>query len=211
MRKLFTIFSALFLVIALTGCSALMDFLPPQSVKIGDKTYKTGFYGDLWPINLSYTGEDVEIRGKLFHHLECGQFDCYHASIGKKSNGTVYCLASQWDEAKAYYANEENFTYICELNAKYSFEDHEYYPIENMDRETFDKLMNCGSTFVSNPLDPVQKKAGELKQTVINEDEQEISTIFRFYKESNDGNFCTYRGYYFSYAKESYICCGHIT
>lgn len=197
MRKLLIIFSVFLSVASLAGCSANMDFLIPQSVKIGSNTYKTGFYGDLWPTNLSYTGEDVEINGKNFHHLDCGQFDCYHASIGSKSEGTIYCLASQWDAAKAYYADEGNFTYICELNAKYSAEDHEYYPVEDMNPEKFDELMSFSSTFVSNPFDPVQKKVGELKQTTINMNEQEVSTIFRFYKESNDGNFCTYRGYYF--------------
>ena len=198
MRKLLTSFSASLLAISLAGCTAAMDLLVPQSVKIGSSTYKTGFYGDdLYPVNLSYTGEDVEINGKNFHHLDCGQFDCYHASIGMKSEGTVYCLASQWEEAKAYYSDEENYTYICELNAKYSFKEHEYYPIEDMDPEKFDELMGRGHTFVSNPFDPVQKKAGELKQTIIDIDEQEVSTIFRFYKESNDGNFHTYRGYYF--------------
>lgn len=195
-RRFLAVFLILLLFVSVSGCS-VMSFIVPKSVKINSETYKTGFYGDLWPCNLSFKDEEYEIGGKTFRRLDFGEFDCFRAKIGSKSEGTVYCLDSQWEDAKAYYENEENFTYYCELNAKYSVRDHEYYPIEDMDSEKFDELMHIGRTFVYNPFDPVEKRAGELKQTIINADEHEISTIFRFYKESNDGYFCSYKGYYF--------------
>ncbi|MCI8341622.1 MAG: hypothetical protein HFE62_00170 [Firmicutes bacterium] len=192
MRKIL-MFLAILSNILLSGCVAA-SYDVPDTVKIGSEIYKTGFYGDLWPDDISFTDEEYEIEKKTFKHLDNTTFDCVHAYIGPRANGVVYCIDSQWEEASEYYANDENFTYYCGLNVRYSTKDHEYNEIENIDLEKFEALTQFGKTHGYKPFDVVQNKVGELKETTIDLNQEEISTFFNFFKESNDGSFCSFKG-----------------
>ncbi|NCE63483.1 hypothetical protein D1159_02525 [Pseudoflavonifractor sp. 524-17] len=60
--------------------------LQPSEVIIGGTAYQAGFYGDLWPSGLSFTGEEYEVDGQTFRRLDWDAFDCVQAPTG----GAIY-------------------------------------------------------------------------------------------------------------------------
>lgn len=170
----------------------------PNRVKIEGEEYRTGFYGDLWPKNLSFTGEEYEVRGIIFRRLEGTTFDCVQARIGGKTGGTIYCLASQWEEAKAYYEDGENYTYYCGIGAIEATEDEKrLFQIEDIDLEKYEALMEHGGVFAYDPFDAVKNKASEFREVTIDTLEVDPRPYINFFKQSKDGNFGSYKAHYF--------------
>lgn len=170
----------------------------PDRVRIDGKVYRTGFYGDLWPKNLSYTGEEYEVRGITFRRLDCGTFDCVQAPIGSKTGGTIYCLASQWEEARAYYEDSGSYIYYCGINVKESRdEDKQYFEIEDIDLEKYEALVEHGGVFGYDPFDGIKNAASESREVIIDTEEVDPRPYINFFKESRDGMFGSFKGRYF--------------
>ena len=114
---------ALLGLLTLTGCrgwaQAQVMLGVPAKVEIEGVEYRTGFYDDsLWlQDRLPRSEEEFEVGGKVFRRMEQGEFDCVWARIGPKTGGMLYCREDQWDEAKAYYGDGENFDYYCIIGA----------------------------------------------------------------------------------------------
>lgn len=195
MKKFFLCIISVFL---LTACGNLLIGVPTK-VRIDGTVYKTGFYGEeLWPVNLSFTGEEYQVGRTNFCMMDWKPFDCVQAPIGMKTGGTIYCLADQWEDAKAYYENPENYRYYCLMNSKYAQEDEKKaYEIEDIDLEKYEALIHRGSTFGYEPFDIVKNKAAEYGTVDFDTLKIDPKPYFTFYKESKDEHFTSTKKYHF--------------
>lgn len=196
----------LLLCAVLTAClpGRLFFALPkevPETISAEGETYRTGFYSDeLYPVNLEYTDKEYDINNDTLYQVYISGFECLHApSTGGSTNGTLYCLDSQWDEAQAYYADPANFTYYCEVTPDgiAGTERAEVYAIEDMNPEIFDALMGDIDGTRNDPFDALERLVGEKRESEpIDESNRTIYNIF-FYRQSNDTHFVTFRGDHF--------------
>ena len=106
--KITRIGAMMLLCAVLTAClpGRLFFALPqevPETISAEGETYRTGFYSDeLWPVNLEHTGKEYDMNSDTLYQVYISGFECLHApSTGGSTNGTLYCLDSQWDEAQA--------------------------------------------------------------------------------------------------------------
>lgn len=177
--------------LCLTGCTSWNPLLGPKTVKIEGKTYTTGFYADdLWIKDAPKLEEAYEIGGVRFRLLDGGTFDCANGAAGGKTGGMIYVLDSQLEEARAYYADPENYVYYCAVGVKYSREgEGEVFEIEDIDLEKYDALMGIGSTFGYDPFDMVKNYASERKAVEIDVSKTDVRPYINFYRESRDGLF----------------------
>lgn len=209
--KIIAVASTTALMLQLSGCALrqliLYDFDDilydvPETVEVEGETYRKGFYSDdLWPVNLEHSEEKYEIDGITFYPVEVGGFDCLHAPhTGGTTNGTVYCLDSQWEEAKEYYADLENFTYYCEITPPWiaGTERSDIHQIDDMDPEMFDALRNWVDNR-NDPFDAVEQTLGDIEEAdpIYLPSLPEFYCLF-FYKQSRDDCFRTFRGDKFS-------------
>lgn len=209
MKKI-VIFLPALLAIWLAGCASLGKALPsePETVKIDGRTYRQGFYGDLWTESLAFTGEQYEVGGKTFRRADCAGFDCMQALGGGKTGGIVYCLDSQWEEAAAYYGDAENYTYYCQIDALQGGK--QVFEIEAMDFEKFDALAHIGSVFSYDPFDIVKNKASESREILIDAAETDPRPYIVFYRESKDGSFVSSKAHrFFLLGGEMYLARYH--
>lgn len=161
----------------------------PESITINDTTYRNGFYGDLWPRNLSYDSGPVTVGKNDFYHVENDRFDWVHSDIGVDDCGILYCAESQWEQAFAYYSDSDNFTYYCRVTRKRSLFD--LYTVSDMDAEMFNALFDFAKGHNYNPFgtDPsIQTQDLPLP-------DYDESPVLVFYCESNDGYFTSFKGY----------------
>lgn len=179
-----------FCVVLLTGCIGGLEREPSETVEIGQKQYRTGFYGDLFPNNLEFTDEEYEVGHETFRGMMLQQFECVHAFIGPKSNGTIYCLDSQWGAAKEYYENDDNFTYYCSIGIERIDQKPVIQTISDMDAEKFEELLKFAQ---ANGYDPFEV-GKKVNKVVMDRPDEDISPTLLFYKESNDGCFVSFRG-----------------
>lgn len=205
--KIMAVVSAAILIMQLSGCVPVWMILSnedrvPATVKVEGETYQTGFYSDdLWPINLEHTDEKYEIGSITFYPVEVSGFDCLHAPhTGGTTNGTLYCLDSQWEQAKEYYADPENFTYYCEITPAWiaGTEESDVHQIDDMDPEMFNALRHWADNR-NDPFDAVEQTLGDIEEAdpIYRPSLSEFYCLF-FYKQSRDDCFGTFRGDRFS-------------
>lgn len=164
-----------------------------QGIMIDGVTYRNGFYGDLWPVNLKYKSDSFEVEGNKFYHVNCDKFDWVLGLTGSTSNGELYCAESQWAQARAYYADNNNFVYYCRIGAQYVDRDPIIANIPNIDPIKFDELMAFAD---KNSYDPFSSNSSVVTRRLPLPD-RDISPELIFYKESKDGYFTSYKGYKF--------------
>ena len=201
----------LLLCAVLTAClpGRLFFALPkevPETISAEGETYRTGFYSDeLYPVNLEYTDKEYDIDNDTLYQVYISGFECLHApSTGGSTNGTLYCLDSQWEEAQAYYADPANFTYYCEVTPDGIAETEraEVYPIDDMNPEMFQALMSQVDGTRNDLFNALERMAGEKRESeAIDVSNRKIYNIF-FYKQSNDSYFVTFRGDHFCLVDE---------
>lgn len=205
LRRTALLMTALVLLLQLTGCASIIHRLAfprsaivPETVEVQGETYRTAFYSeDLWPHNLNCTDERYEIDGVNFHRLTVGGFDCLHANIGEKSEGVLYCLDSQWEQAREYYTNPENFDYYCEISPDRITETEraDIHKIDEMDPEMFQALLNRAEGVRNDPFDGMERILGEkLEADPIYKPDLAELYYLTFYLESNDSAFVTFKG-----------------
>lgn len=176
-------------LLALAGCGVLP--ISPSSVKIEGTTYRTGFYpDDLWAKSVPYTEEEYKIGGVRFRLLEGGTFDCARGDTGPKSGGMIYVAAAQFEQAKAYYADPEQYGYYCIIGSKLAKEgEKKVFEIEDIDLEQYDALMDRGGAYNYDPFDPVKNAASEFKSVDFDTRKIDVRPFISFYRESRDGLF----------------------
>lgn len=193
MKKIQLILIWIFML-CFSGCMSLsqspLDIDIPETVEIEGEIYRTGFYGDdLWVKNMEFTGTEYEVNGTQFRGLDCNGFTCVQAPhLGGKTNGILYCLDAQWEDAAAYYGNPENFIYYCEIEAT-SYEPERLAELEDIDLEQWDTLLQQGNAYSYDPFDQVKNKAVEFH--TVDFDTLEINPLpyIHFYRESKDEKF----------------------
>ncbi|HIS77878.1 MAG TPA: hypothetical protein IAD03_00765, partial [Candidatus Caccousia stercoris] len=120
-----------------------------------------------------------------------------HANIGEKSEGVLYCLDSQWDQAREHYTNPENFDYYCEISPDRITETEraDIHKIDGMDPEMFQALLNRAKGVRNDPFDGMERILGEkLEADPIYKPGLTEFYYLTFYLESDDGAFVTFKG-----------------
>ncbi len=208
-RGLWKAAAAVFLAVfplSLTGClgrTGWLDYIlipskyVPETVEVEGETYRTGFYPDeLFVVDgVECTDERYEINRVSFHRAQAGPFDCLHAIIGDTANGELYCLDSQWEQARDYYNDPENYTYYCDISPDQvpGSRRADVHPIPDMDTEQFDALTEQIEGKSNHPFDREERMLGaslEADPFPKAEDFYYVS----FYRMSNDGCFQTMAG-----------------
>ena len=201
MRKLVVLLTVTMLI--LSSCSFLDDardeifdtineelnVIGPETVMIDDVVYRSGFYGDLWPRNLSYSGDPTTIGKNDFYHVDNDRFDWVHSDIGVDDCGVLYCAENQWEQACSYYSDSDNFTYYCRITRNGSLQ--RQYTVADMDLDKFNALFdfakaNDYNPFATNP---------DIETQDLPLPDYDVSPILVFYCESNDGFYTAYKGY----------------
>lgn len=189
MKKFTLIVLFTFLTLALSACN-ISNLVVPESVTIDGTTYRNGFYGDLWPENLTYKGDSHKEGNSEYYHVDCKQFDWVHSEIGSTTNGVFYCAESQWEQAYKYYKHSDNFTYYCSIGAQYEDRDPVLVTIPNIDTTKFDELIYFADMNSYNPFGS-NKDVKARRLPIPDRDE---SPELTFYKESKDGFFTSFQG-----------------
>jgi hypothetical protein len=188
MKKAVLVAICVLFISALTACG--FNLFVPKTVTIENVTYRNGFYGDLWPENLTYVGDSYEVGANEFRRVDCEQFDWVHSAIGDTSNGVLYCAEDQWEQARAYYADSDTFVYYCKIGAQYVDRDPTITVVSDMDPQQFDALMAFADTNSYNPFGSNE----DVKTRRLPIPSRDESPAFVFYRESNDGFFTSFKG-----------------
>lgn len=189
MKKNVLIVLCTFFTLALTACN-ISNLFVPETVEIDGKTYRNGFYGDLWPENLTYKGDSYKDGNNEFYHVVCEQFDWVHSSIGSTTNGVLYCAEGEWEKACEYYSNSDNFTYYCRIGAQYESSGPVLVTIPNIDSTKFDELLAFADKNSYNPFG--SNKDVKTRRLPIPDENESPELVF--YKESKDGFFTSFQG-----------------
>jgi energy-coupling factor transporter transmembrane protein EcfT len=165
------------------------------SVTIDGVTYRSGFYGDLYPVfgQVGDIGSDTleeeilfDDGNRKFRRVDFEGHDWVHSYTGQYSGGTVYCAESQWEQMSDYYTDPLNFEYYYGVG---------YYMVEtstsipDIDPQKFDELMAFSRENEYQPFNSSSNKKVSQKTRRIPEDEFHQGVCF--YRVSNDGYFTT--------------------
>lgn len=191
----------LFVVIGiflLAGCTTPLDFFPPNKITVEGRLYRTGFYGDLYPDEFSFIGEEYSVGGSVAWQLDIERFDLMQMDKGFKTGGTIYCADSQWEEAKAYYADGENYIFYCDIDVP---GEDKTKVIEHMDYEQFEALYEFSNKNEYTPFSSKERSG----QKTIDFPDKSVSPRLKFYKQSKDGLFTSLRHHYYVVEDKMYL------
>ena len=137
---------------AFAGCSLLHDHSDPKSVKIDGKTYVTGFYENLWTDGIPYLREepaDYESKTHQWWKLRDTPFDMYCAEHKEALiwQPAVYCLEGQYDKAKAYYKDPQNYDYYIGI-----YLDDDNHVKADGDRRLLEEVVSAAMQFEQTAL-----------------------------------------------------------
>lgn len=193
MKKAFVILFCCFFILMLSSCSVLRNIGANigiiDTVKIDGVTYRTGFYdSDLWPDKIEHKGDPYKIGRDTYRRVDCERFDLVHNASGSIDNKTLFCAESQWEEARAYYADSSKFLYYCRIGGYYVDRDPIVVAITDIDPDKFSELMVFAE---KNGYEPLGSNKGKqtLRLPIPDRDE---SPELVFFRESNDGFFSSF-------------------
>ncbi|WP_310601612.1 hypothetical protein [Anaerosporobacter sp.] len=192
MKKIVGIIFCIFVVLSFTACSLLETESSELTVEVEGVTYRGGFYDDnlLYPIDITLQEDFYTVDHKKIQHVDFERFDIVQ-SIGKGDiNGVLYCVEEQWGQAKAYYADGDNFEYYYTIGVKNVKKNSEpvVITIPDIDAEKFDALMNFADKNRYKPFGATNKKTRRLPMP---NSEETLS----FYKKSKDGFLASVKGF----------------
>jgi hypothetical protein len=108
--------------------------------------YRTGFYRDLSPeYKLPYIGDPYKAKGLHFvSRVNHEQFDLLYGVVYGPAWGDdhriLYINESQWEIARIYYANSDNFVYYCKIHGKSSSRHPFHATVTDIVPSKFDEL-----------------------------------------------------------------------
>lgn len=189
MKKVIVVMS-LMIMFLLSGCTGIIGMSPdgPDTVSFENQTYKTGFYGTMFPQKFVYSEETFLKDGVKFRKIKHDMFDLYHADIGQYTEGTIYCDEKQYDEAYSYYSDSKNFYRYCII-------DNLRVEINDVDTEMFDSLLIFADDSDYRPFDSEHNERVETIELPMPDDK--INKYLTFYKESTDSLFVSSQGHEF--------------
>lgn len=177
-----------------SGCGMLAS--EPDTVTIDGQKYTTGFYGTLYPDNFECSEETYDVDDTEYRRIEDERFDLIHASIGFYESGTIFCKESQYEEAKEYYSDLNNYNYYCRIG-EHDLDEPDFEPIvidlSEADKEMLDALIVFGEENEFDPFNSFKnKEVQQVKFPFIPDSKTSPQLIF--YKESKDGLFTSVKG-----------------
>lgn len=187
MKKFFLII--LILMLTLAGCIGLAPN-GPEILKANEQTLKTGFYGTLIPNDFVLTEVTLEIQNIKLSKISHDHFDLYHADIGSNIAGTIYCTEKDYENALAFYADPNNFSYYCTLGVDSYTQSTKTVEIADVDRGKFDALLAFAEQSDYNPFDKAHNAKIEKVDLPMPDDTKDTRLVF--YKQSNDDLFVSY-------------------
>ena len=150
MKKIFLII--LILMLTLAGCVGLAPN-GPEILKTNEQTLKTGFYGTLVPNDFVLTEVTLEIQNIKLNKISHDRFDLYHADIGSNIAGTIYCAEKDYENALAFYADPNNFSYYCTLGVDSYTQSTKTVAIADIDTDKFNALLEFTDHTDYDPFD----------------------------------------------------------
>lgn len=177
-------------------CSSLIGCLPTvaETVEINGKSYRTSFYGDCYLMDdLPLSGAEYELDEITYWALQHPEFDFWYNG----ADSVMYCAEDQWEAAKTYYADDQQYLYYCSVGVtiKDQTEPTLYDISGKVDTQKFKELLEFGEGNEYIPF-AYGKNSEQERKTVtmpLPDDKQRLI----FYRESKDGCFCSYRGSHF--------------
>lgn len=183
--------SVLLIMILLSGCSLAPR--GPELLQIDNKTYKTGFYGTLYPCEYSLTEHTVEGDNITLVQIAHDRFKLYHADTGSYVQGTIYCEESQYEQVSAYYGDPANYKFFCTLGVDMADGTKaQTVELSNVDTAMFDKLLSFADKSCYDPFD--SRHNSKVETVDLPMPDNTADTRMVFYKESMDSLFSSGRG-----------------
>ena len=170
--KLFS--SILILILLLTGCGKDV----PENLKIKNKAYKTGFYGELIPYEMKLADGSTTLWNAKVTKIEHDKFDLYHADVGEFTSGTVYCEESQFEEALKYYSDPENYEYFCDMGVETYTTSVKTVEIPNVDKQRFEELVQFAIRSTYLPFDSDHNSKVETVDLPMPDYDKDICLVF---------------------------------
>ena len=187
MKKIFLII--LILMLTLAGCVGLAPN-GPEILKTNEQTLKTGFYGTLVPNDFILTAVTLEIQNIKLNKISHDHFDLYHADIGSNIAGTIYCAEKDYENALAFYADPNNFSYYCTLGVDSYTQSTKTVEIADIDTDKFNALLEFADQSDYDPFD--KNHNAKIEKVELPMPDNTNDTRLVFYKQSNDGLFVSY-------------------
>ena len=189
-RKRFVVLLSVLLFVS--GCVGLAPE-GPESLQIDGRTYRTGFYGALYPNEYTLTEQTLQADGFTLVRIDHDTFELYHADVGPYTQGTVYCEESRYEQVAAYYADPANYSFFCILGADGTDGTNpRTAELTDVDPSIFDALLSFADRSCYDPFDKRHNSGVETVELPMPDDT--VDTRMVFYKESNDSLFCSGKG-----------------
>ncbi len=158
-----------------------------DEISYNGDTYKTGFYDDLRTKNVFVMSEITADNGEEYYTVAEDKYNFLFDGTDSEYDqysyalkfGELYIDSKQFDEAKTYYSDINNFSFYCDYGWNNEANPFERIEIQNMDPEKFMELKEFAKLNKFNEV-------GEYFAIPFNRDELKP---FVFFKESNDGYF----------------------
>lgn len=189
MKRIFSI--VLILTLSLTGCVGLSPD-GSETLKSGDRIFKTGFYGTLFPNDFDFSGETVEIKNIKLNKILHDSFDLYHADIGSYYEGTIYCAGEDYESALAFYSDPKNYSYHCILGIDSYTQSTRTVEFSDIDTKMFNDLLEFSDKSNYDPFD--KNHNNEIEKVELPIPDYNKDTRMIFYKESSDHLFNSSKG-----------------
>jgi hypothetical protein len=187
MKKIFLII--LILMLTLAGCVGLAPN-GPEILKTNEQTLKTGFYGTLVTNDFVLTEVTLEIQNIKLNKISHDHFDLYHADIGSNIAGTIYCAEKDYENALAFYADPNNFSYYCTLGVDSYTQSTKTVEIADIDTDKFNALLEFADQSDYDPFD--KNHNAKIEKVELPMPDNTKDTRLVVYKQSNDGLFVSY-------------------
>jgi len=165
----------------------------PETVEHDGVTYRYGFYdeylhlvSDYWN-KTSLSDEELGVfkeGGHRFMRESYGNgFDFLLSDAGDKWSGILYCMEDQWEEAKAFYDDHNNYTYYCDEKRQPTIECE-------IDGDKFNELL----TFIYEHSYKPYGSNDHVKTVSFAYEEWSDTNEYVFYKKSKDYVFTSSTG-----------------
>lgn len=189
MKKILAL--SLVLLMTLTGCVGLSPD-GPETLTLDKNSYKTGFYGTMFPNEYELSNEKLEIDKIVLNRINHESFELYHADIGSYAEGTIYCLAKDYESALSFYNDAENYSYYCILGVDSDTQSTTTIELTDVDTTKFNALLDFADQSNYDPFD--KKHNAKIDKVELPMPDDTKDTRLVFYKQSKDNLFVSSTG-----------------
>ena len=189
MKKIFALF--LILLITLTGCVGMSPD-SPEVLTLGENSYKTGFYGTMFPNKYELSDEKLEIDNIVLNRIKHESFKLYHADIASYTEGTIYCSEKDYENALSFYTNPKNYSYHCILGVDSNTQSTRTIELTDVDTAKFNALLDFADQSNYDPFDKKHNSKIEKVEFPMPDDAKDTRLVF--YKQSKDNLFVSSTG-----------------